>query len=189
MSHARVTRGGAAIGAVWCVLAGLAAAEDASESRRLPHQLVDLTGAPVELAALTANHRLFIVTLKATWCPVCQMQLQRLRDQLARLRACGATFVVLAPGPRSELTRIAEQTAFPYPFVEDVDLAIARFAGLQLAADQIEPAIFEVNAQREIVWMDRGRNAGHFNDEALLARLECTLHTAGDVAFAQVCAA
>jgi peroxiredoxin len=189
MSWARCAGAAAAIGVVWCATVGLAAAAHASEPRRLPHQLVDLTGAPVDLAALATNQRLFFVTLKATWCPVCQVQLQRLHRQLARLRACGATFVVLAPGPRSELTRIAEQTGFPYPFVEDVDLAIARVAGLLLAADQIEPAIFEVNAQREIVWIDRGRNAGHFNDEALLARLECTLHTAGVVAFAHVCAA
>jgi hypothetical protein len=80
---------------------------------------------------------------------------------------------VLSPGPVDALRAVAEETGFPYPFIEDRDLAIARSADLVLAPDQIEPAILVANAQREIVWMNRGRSAVAFNDAAVLAELDC----------------
>jgi len=146
----------------------------------VPAQLLDVQGQPIDVGALASAQRLFFVTLKATWCPVCREQLRRLRALLPRLRSCGATFVVLAPGPRGALRRVAEETGFPYPFVEDVDFSLARAAGLRLADDQIEPAIFDVDASREIVWIERGRTGNHFSDDALLERLGCDeLKTAG----------
>ena len=149
----------------------VAAAEDARPT--LPATLDDVYGKRVDVAELAAKHRLVVVTLKATWCPVCRGQLERLRQALPRLRSCGATFIVLAPGPRDALRAVADATGFPYPFVEDRDLAIARAADLVLAPDQIVPAILVANAKREIVWMDRGRNPASFNDPALLAELQC----------------
>lgn len=155
-------------------------AADGPEAMVVPPQLIDVSGEQVDVESLASDQRLFFVTLKATWCPVCQEQLRRLRALLPRLRSCGATFVVLAPGPQRALKQVAEETGFPYPFVEDVELALARAAGLHLAADQIEPAIFEVNASREIVWMQRGRSGNSFSDDALLERLGCDeLKTAG----------
>jgi hypothetical protein len=51
--------------------------------------------------------------------------------------------------------------------------------GLRLAADQIEPAIFEVDERGEIVWIVRGRSSERFNDRALLEHLRCDgFHTA-----------
>jgi peroxiredoxin len=147
------------------------AADDARPT--LPAALDDVYGKRVDVAELAAKHRLVVVTLKAAWCPVCRGQLERLREALPRLRSCGATFIVLAPGPRDALRAVADATGFPYPFVEDRDLAIARAADLVLAPDQIVPAILVANARREIVWMDRGRNPTSFNDPALLKELEC----------------
>jgi peroxiredoxin len=163
-----------------CCFAGMSGAAWAKSAiQTVPVRLVDVGGATVHVAALALEQRVFFVTLKATWCPVCQVQLRRLQEDLVRLRSCGATFVVLAPGPGTSLSRIAERTGFPYPFVEDVDLTIAAAAGLRLAPDQIEPAIFEVNTQGEIVWIDRGRSASRFNDQALRERLDCDArHTA-----------
>jgi len=148
-----------------------AAAEDARPT--LPALLDDVYGKRIDVADLATKHRLVVVTLKATWCPVCRAQLERLRAALPRLRSCGATFIVLAPGPEDTLRAVADATGFPYPFVEDRDLAIARAADLVLAPDQIVPAILVANARREIVWMDRGRNPTAFNDPALLAELQC----------------
>ena len=179
MTTSRAAFGFMAAMGLLCGIAEVRPAIAKSATQTVPSRLVDVSGASVDVASLASDHRLFFVTLKATWCPVCQVQLRRLQADLARLRSCDATFVVLAPGPRATLLRIAEQTSFPYPFVEDVDLAIATAAGLRLAPDQIEPAIFEVNPLGEIVWMERGRSAGRFNDQALLKRLECdALHTA-----------
>lgn len=148
-----------------------AAADDARPT--LPATLDDVYGKRVDVAELAAKHRLVVVTLKATWCPVCRGQLERLRQALPRLRSCGATFIVLSPGPRDALRAVADATGFPYPFVEDRGLAIARAADLVLAPDQIVPAILVANARREIVWMNRGRNPTSFNDPALLAELAC----------------
>ena len=148
-----------------------AAAEDTRPT--LPAVLDDVYGKRIDVAELAAKHRLVVVTLKATWCPVCRAQLERLRTALPRLRSCGATFIVLAPGPRDALRAVADATGFPYPFVEDRDLAIARAADLVLAPDEIVPAILVANARREIVWMERGRNPTSFNDPALLAELGC----------------
>jgi peroxiredoxin len=139
----------------------------------LPATLTDVWGTPVDVGALASRHRLVVVTLKEPTCPVCRSQLERLRQALPRLRSCGATFVVLAPGPRDALRAVAEETGFPYPFVEDRDLALARAADLVLAPGQIVPAILVANERREIVWADRGRNPASFNDPALLAELRC----------------
>ena len=139
----------------------------------LPATLTDVYGKPVDVAALASRHRLVVVTLKEPACPVCRSQLERLRSELPRLLSCGATFVVLAPGPRDALRAVADATGFPYPFVEDRDLALARAADLVLAPGQIVPAILVANERREVVWMDRGRSPTSFNDPALLAELRC----------------
>lgn len=159
--------------AVLGLATALAGAARAEPPVTLPATLRDVHGKPVDVTDLATRHRLVVVTLKTPSCPVCRGQLERLRRELPRLRSCGATFIVLAPGPRDALRAVADATGFPYPFVEDRDLAIARAADLVLAPDHVVPAILIANARREIVWMDRGRNAASFNDPALLAELRC----------------
>ena len=86
----------------------------------------------------------------------------RLKWRLAELQVCGATFIMLSPGPADELRKIQKRTEFPYPFVEDKGLALAKKLKLQIAADQIQPAIFAVNKKREIAWMQWGRNGSYY---------------------------
>ena len=52
----------------------VAAAEDARPT--LPATLDDVYGKRVDVAELAAKHRLVVVTLKATWCPVCRSPIQ-----------------------------------------------------------------------------------------------------------------
>ena len=52
---------------------------------------------------------------------------------------------MLSPGPADELRKVRKRTEFPYPFVEDKGLALAKKLKLQIAANQIQPAIFAVN--------------------------------------------
>jgi peroxiredoxin len=140
----------------------------------VPPALRDVTGATVDVAALARRQRLVFVTVKASWCPVCRAQLQRLGRLLPRLRACGATFVVLAPGSNAALAGVARDTSFPYPFVADGAVAIAGAAGLVMAPDELVPAFFVVNAEREIVWQQRGRGDGAYGDGELLKYLGCS---------------
>lgn len=139
----------------------------------IPPRLSDVRGAEIDVAGLAAGHTLIFVTLKTATCPVCHEQLRRLGALEARLRACGASFIVLAPGPADALRQVAARTGFPYPFVEDVGLALARAAGLAVGRDEIMPGFFHVNAEREIVWTQRGRSAAAFGDGELLAYLRC----------------
>jgi peroxiredoxin len=139
----------------------------------IPTTLRDVRGVRVDVAALASGRRLFVLTVKATSCPVCRAQLARLRDQLGRLESCGAGFLVLAPGPRSAVAALQQDTGFPYPFIADEDLRIAGAVGLALDEAEIVPAILEVDATGRILWLQRGRSADYYGDRELLERLEC----------------
>jgi len=156
-------------------LAATAEKETKEKEQRpvLPAQLVDLEGQTIDLQKLAHKKRLFFVTLKATWCPVCSNQLIRLAKLKTRLNTCGATFVVLAPGPHKELKAIKKRTGFPYPFVEDKGLKLARQLDLELGPGQIQPAIFEVSKERKIVWLQRGRSGAYYGDQELFEFLDC----------------
>jgi len=152
-------------------LAGSAAAS--AGPAVVPPTLRDVHGAVVDVAALAARSHLVFVTVKATWCPVCRLQLQRLGRLLPHLRACGTSFVVLVPGTDDAVGGVARETSFPYPFVADGALALAAAAGFAADGDELVPGFFAVNAAREIVWEQRGRSAQSFGDGELLAYLGC----------------
>lgn len=139
----------------------------------VPATLVDVTGATVDVAALAQRGHLVFVTVKAAWCPVCRAQLARLVRMLPRLKACGTTFVVLAPGDTATVAAIARETSFPYPFVAEGAVALAAGAGFATSADELVPGFFAVDAERAVVWEQRGRGAGSFGDGELLAWLGC----------------
>lgn len=117
----------------------------------LPKILSDIDGKSIDIERLAQKKKLFFVTLKATWCPVCFNQLVRLKKILRKLQVCGATFVVLSPGPRKALKSIQVKTEFPYPFVEDKDSNLAKKLNLVLAPNQIQPVIFAVNKRKMIL--------------------------------------
>ncbi|MEE2658977.1 MAG: redoxin family protein [Candidatus Latescibacterota bacterium] len=139
----------------------------------LPASLIDVDGKKVDVAALARAHRLIFITLKASWCPACAEQLVRLGRKVSTLRTCGATFVVLSPGPTQDLARVRDHTGFPYPFVVDENLSLGRQLGLLLAEDQLIPAIFAVDAKRRIAWTRQGRSIRYYGDQALEKYLRC----------------
>ncbi len=69
--------------------------------------------------------------------------------------------------PKDALKSFRKRTEFPYPFVEDKGLALAKKLKLRIAADQIQPAIFAINRKREIAWMQLGRNGSYYGDKEL----------------------
>ena len=170
-----------------CALAGAApspvsAAPDSgspADSTRSPEELVlpaslqDIDGREVDLAGLVRRRHVVFVTMKGPWCQVCVRQLARLRRIQSRLSQCGAAFVVLSPGPRKEISEVRRVTGFSARYVEDVGLKLARGLGLQLAGDQIQPAIFRIDRRLRVTWMQAGRSGGFFGDRALLRHLDC----------------
>ena len=114
-----------------------------------------------------------VVALKEPGCPVCHDQLRRIRERLPQLAHCQVQFVVLSPGPRERLEALRKKSGFPYPFVEDVDLAIAERLGLRMAPGKIQPSILVVAPDLSIRWEQRGRNGSYFGDPELLSHLRC----------------
>jgi peroxiredoxin len=139
----------------------------------VPATVRDVNGTAVDVATIAQRGQLVFVTVKASWCPVCRAQLQRLGRLLPHLRACDLTFIVLVPGSDDAVAAIARDTSFPFPFVAEDALAVAHAAGFTASADQLMPGFFAVNARREVVWEQRGRGAGAFGDEELMAHFRC----------------
>jgi peroxiredoxin len=140
---------------------------------RLPEKMIDVFGESVDVASLARKNRLVVITLKATWCEVCQQQLRRIKAKLKESRACGLTFLVLAPGPDKDLRKIREGLAFPFPFVEDKGLLIAESLGLRMGEEEILPTLFLVGADLGIDWIQAGRSEGGYGDEALFKATGC----------------
>ncbi len=156
----------------WLVLC-LLALPLSVRAEQLPAQLTDIRGQQIDVAASARSSKLFIVTVKATSCPVCRAQLERLKQQLPRLRSCEASFIVISPGPREEIAKLANETGFPFPFVEDRGLALATKLGLRLSATELTPAILGIDQDRQVAWQQRGRSGLYFGDPELLKYLDC----------------
>ena len=140
---------------------------------RFPEIITDIDGNPINLKELTSQKTVAIITMKAPDCPVCQTQILRIMQNFDKLSVCNVTFLVLAPGPIDKLQKAKELTKFPFPFIMDKDLKIARSLDLIIIENQILPSILILNDKLEVEWAQRGRNALYFGDPELMKRLKC----------------
>ena len=140
---------------------------------RFPEIITDTNGNPINLKELTSQKTVAVITMKAPGCPVCQTQLLRIMQNFDKLSACNVIFLVLAPGPIDKLQKAKELTKFPFPFIVDQDLKIARPLDLIINETQILPSILILNDKLEVEWAQRGRNALYFGDPELMKRLKC----------------
>ena len=138
-----------------------------------PEIITDIDGDPINLKALTTQKTVAVITMKAPDCPVCQTQILRIMQNFDKLSACNVTFLVLAPGPIDKLQKAKDLTKFPFPFIVDQDLKIARSLDLIINETQILPSILILNDKLEVEWAQRGRNALYFGDPELMKRLKC----------------
>ena len=133
----------------------------------------DIGGNTINLKELTVQKTVAVITMKAPDCPVCQNQILRIMENFDKLSACNVTFLVLAPGPIEKLQTSKELTKFPFPFIIDQNLKIARSLDLLLNETQILPSILILNKKLEVEWAQRGRNALYFGDPELMKHLKC----------------
>jgi len=77
------------------------------------------------------------------------------------------------PPAIDKLQKAKELTKFPFPFIVDQDLKIARSLDLIINETQILPSILILNDKLEVEWAQRGRNALYFGDPELMKRLKC----------------
>ena len=138
-----------------------------------PEIITDIDGTTINLKEITGQKTVAIITMKSPDCPVCQTQILRIIQNFDKLSSCNVTFLVLAPGPVERLQNAKELTKFPFPFIVDQDLKIARSLELIINETQILPSILILNDKLEVEWAQRGRNALYFGDPELMKRLKC----------------
>ena len=138
-----------------------------------PELINDIDGNTINLKELAGQKTIAVITMKSSDCPVCQTQILRIMENFDKLSACNVTFLVLAPGPEVKLLQAKELTKFPFPFIVDNELRIARSLDLLLNETQILPSILILNDKLEVEWVQRGRNAIYFGDPELMKRLKC----------------
>ena len=138
-----------------------------------PESITDIDGNTINLKDLTTKQTVAVITMKSPDCPVCQNQILRIIENFDKLSACNITFLVLSPGPAEKLQAAKELTKFPFPFIVDNELKIARSLDLLLNETQILPSILILNDKLEVEWAQRGRNALYFGDPELMKHLKC----------------
>ena len=138
-----------------------------------PATVTSSTGNDIDVAALAKAHIMIVITIKATWCPVCRQQLLRIKEQLGDFEKCNASFLVLSPGSNEAVQEVKFNTDFPFPFIPDQNFSIAKILDLILSPEEIMPAIVILNKDLSIKWISRGRNALNFGDKELKDYLGC----------------
>ncbi len=138
-----------------------------------PECIEDIDGNIIKLKELTAKKTVAVITMKSPGCPVCQTQILRIIQNFDRLSACNVTFLILAPGPIDKLRETKDLTRFPFPFIMDNELKIARSLDLLLNDNQMLPSILILNEKLEVEWLQRGRNVLYFGDSKLMKQLKC----------------
>ena len=138
-----------------------------------PEIITDIEGNNINLKELTAKKTVVVITLKSPDCPVCQTQIIRIMQNFDKLSVCNITFLVLSPAPVKKLYEAKEKTQFPFPFIVDNNLIIAKSFDLLLSETEILPSILILNEKLEVEWAQRGRNALYFGDPKLMKYLKC----------------
>ena len=138
-----------------------------------PELISDIGGNTINLKELAVQKTVAVITMKAPDCPVCQTQILRIMENFDKLNACNVAFLVLSPGPGQKLQTTKNLTKFPFPFIIDQNLKLARSLDILLNETQILPSILILNEKLEVEWAQRGRNALNFGDLELMKRLKC----------------
>ena len=97
----------------------------ANDNVLFPGTVFDTDGEIISIDKLSRDRTVCVITVKATWCPVCREQLIRIRDRLAEYKRCNLTFLVLVPGEPETIKHLKEMTRLPFPFIQDKELRIS----------------------------------------------------------------
>ena len=158
----------------WGIVFGSSFETDSTKKEiYFPATVTSSAGNEIDVAALAKAHIMIVITIKATWCPVCRQQLLRIKEQLGDFEKCNASFLVLSPGSKEAVQEVKFNTDFPFPFIPDQNFSIAKKLDLILSPEEIMPAIVILNKDLSIKWIRRGRNALNFGDKELKDYLGC----------------
>ena len=138
-----------------------------------PATVTSSIGNDIDVAVLAKTHIMIVITIKATWCPVCRQQLLRIKEQLGDFEKCNVSFLVISPGTNETVQEVKFNTEFPFTVIPDQNFSIAKKLELILSPEEIMPAIIILNKDLSIKWIRKGRNALNFGDEELKDYLGC----------------
>ena len=145
----------------------------AREDKFFPKNVIDIDNNKVVISELSKNKTVCIVTIKSVSCPVCTEQLIRIRDRMKEFNRCNLTFLVLAPGGKDGIKELRKRTKFPFPFVQDKNLKIAKRFDLAIPPFEIMPAVILLQKDGSVRWSKPGRGPDYYSDQALSDYLDC----------------
>lgn len=93
-------------------------------------KLKDAQGAKFDTAALLKKGPLILVFYRGGWCPYCMVQLAYWNNELADVRAKGATFVAITPENSTEAKATIAKRGWEFPVVLDEKSKLARKLGI-----------------------------------------------------------
>jgi len=140
---------------------------------KFPEKIKDIYDNEIDVSTIAENKTLVILTMKSPFCPVCKKQIIRLNTHLSSLAICNVFFIVIAPSPKEQIRHVAEETKFPFPFVEDKNFQIATEFDLIIGKNEILPSLIILNSSLKLNWIQRGRNEFYFGDPELMKSLRC----------------
>ncbi len=100
--------------------------------------LLDVSGQPQKLSALTKGSPTFVVFYRGGWCPFCNVQMHALSDAKADFEAKGIKVVAISVDKPDEEAKTKAKNGVPFPMLSDSDLAMHKAFNVVHAAPEAE---------------------------------------------------
>ena len=139
-----------------------------------PNTIYDIDKNKIVISDLSKNKTVCVITIKSVTCPICTKQLIRIRDRIVDFNKCNLTFLVLAPGGENGIKELRNRSNFPFPFIQDKNLKIAKYFDLAMPPFEIVPAVILLDKDGSVRWIQPGRGPDFYSDQALSDYLDCT---------------
>ncbi len=105
--------------------------------------LPDAHGEPVALAHRLATGPVVLSFYRGAWCPICNIELRALQDQLDQIRDRGASLVAVSPQPPDTSLSFAETLGLGFDVLSDLDQEVARSFRLRFRLSDGLIALYE----------------------------------------------
>ncbi len=92
--------------------------------------LPNTTGELIGLDDLLAKGPTVISFIRGEWCPVCQSEVDGLREIYGQIREAGAELAVVTPEGGTQSAKLRREKALPFDLLCDLDLGVSATYGL-----------------------------------------------------------
>lgn len=106
----------------------------------LPFSLPNQNGETVSLESLLEEGPVVLTFYRGGWCPYCNLELKAFQDQLANIKAAGASLVAITPELPDVSLTTAEKNELEFSVLSDVNSEYAKSLGLVFSlAEELRP--------------------------------------------------